>query len=98
MQEPKPSISYEHHRSALEVALNEERTIAIGLQGQVAPGRYDLLVAAQALAVVGDFSVTIRPADGWQINADGTANDGSWTVSGPLDFHQAISVEFVAAE
>lgn len=98
VEDPKPAISYEHHRSAVEVALGEERTIAIGLQGQVAPGRYDLLIAAQALAVVGDFSVTIRPSDGWQINADGTANDGSWTVSGTLDFHQAISVEFVAAE
>jgi hypothetical protein len=97
-EDPKPSLSYEHHRSAIEVPLSEERTILVELQGQVAPGRYDLLVAAQALAVVGDFEVTIRPTDGWRIAGDAAADDGSWTVSGPLDFHQAISVEFVADE
>ena len=98
IEDPKPALSYEHHRSALEVAIGEERTIEVALAGQVAPGRYDLLVAAQALAVVGDFSVTIRPADGWRILAEGIASDGSWTVSGPLDFHQAISVEFASGE
>ena len=91
-------MSYDHHRAALEIALDEERTIEFPLAGQVTPGRYDLLVAAQALAVVGDFEVTIRPTDGWTIAANNVAADGSWTVSGPLDFHQAISVEFVAAE
>ncbi len=98
LEEPKPSLSYEHHRSAIEVPLSAERIIKVEIEGQVAPGRYDLLVAAQALAVVGDFSVTVRPTEGWNVVADDVAADGSWTVGGPLDFHQAISVQFVADE
>jgi len=89
-----PALSYDYHRMGIEIPLGEERTVSVDVAGNVAAGRYDLLLASQPMAVIGDYDVTVRPTPGWTVVGQDVNADGSYTVSGLLDFHQAISVEF----
>ncbi|MEM7093181.1 MAG: DUF4012 domain-containing protein [Actinomycetota bacterium] len=98
--DPTPMLTYQHRAIAIEVPTGEPQRIEADLSSTVAPGRYDVLIASQAMATVGRFSVTVTAAPGWRIIDDGIGgngqvdDDGVWRHSGPLEHHEPISVVF----
>ena len=88
------ALGYTRHAIAAEVPNGEETRVIFGTRLQVAPGRYDLLLLAQATANIGDATVIIRPTPGWRVVSDQTASDGSWTSSVSLDLSRSFTFIF----
>ena len=61
---------------------------------QVEPGRYDVLIPAQATANPSEFTLTVRPTAGWRVVGEGVAADGSWTDSFTLDEPRGLTFFF----
>jgi hypothetical protein len=89
-----PALGYDRSAIALEVPLGETVHVTFETDIQVEPGRYDLVVMAQQTAVIGELTVTVRPAPGWRVVGDGVAPDGSWTSASALDLSRAFTLLF----
>ena len=68
------------------------------MSSQAEPGRYDVYVPAQATALVGEFTLTVRPSQGWRISGFPTQQDGSWTETFALDEAHGFTLIFERGE
>jgi hypothetical protein len=55
-------------------------------------------VPAQATALVGEFTLTVRPSQGWRISGFPTQQDGSWTETFALDEAHGFTLIFERGE
>lgn len=85
------AVGYTRHQATVEVPIESTRHVGFDTAAIFEPGRYDLLVMAQATANIGDLVVEVRPAEGWKVIG---AEPGPWRLEAPLDTHRAISLEF----
>jgi len=92
--EATPAYSYNRYPIFFEVPLGGSATVTAQLNSQVEPGRYDVLIPAQATAAVSEFSLTIRPTDSWRVSGPGVAADGTWSQTFSLDEPRAFSFTF----
>lgn len=93
-------LTYDHRPVGFEVPLGGAETLTVPMTNMLAPGDYRLLLAAQPLATIGDYTVIVRPSPGWRISPLGAESpgmidaDGAWTDTGAFTFHQAVTVAF----
>ena len=92
--EPTESLGYDRHVALIEVPRAETRHVTFDTTSQVLPGRYDLLVTAQPVAVVGNLTLIVRPTTGWRVVSNDVAADGSWSTTVPMDLSRGFTVEF----
>jgi hypothetical protein len=53
-----------------------------------------VFIPAQATAIIGDFTLTIHPAEGWRVSGVETGADRSWSKTFPMDQARGFSFTF----
>jgi len=94
IEDALPTYSYDRHPIYVEVPLGGQATISMSNRWQVQPGRYDIVIPAQATANPSEFTLTIRPAEGWVVADRPVAADGSWTETFTLDEARTMTFLF----
>jgi len=89
VEDANAAYSYMRHAAFVEVPLGGESTTRLVHSWQVEPGRYDVAIPAQATANASEFTLIVRPTQGWRvapvgIDPEHIASDGSWTESSTL--------------
>ena len=79
------AFTYDRHPIFFEVPLGTTAQVTAKMSSVVGPGRYDVFIPAQATAQVGNFTLIVRPTEGWQVVGLPTQPDGSWTETFALD-------------
>ncbi len=98
IEDAQPAFSYDRHRIFFEVPLGDSAQVTARMSSQAEPGRYDVYVPAQATALVGEFTLTVRPSQGWRISGFPTQQDGSWTETFTLDEAHGFTLIFERGE
>jgi len=92
--EPQAAFSYDRYPIRFEVPLGGSATVSMNSALQVEPGRYDIFIPAQASAIPSEFTLTVRPADGWVLSGVATADDGTWSQTFTLNEPQGLTFTF----
>lgn len=95
-RDPMDAFSYTRHMLLFEVPQGGEAIVTVDMTQTVEPGRYDVFIPAQAAANVGDFTLVIRPTEGWRVDRPAAAADGSWSRTFPSDEARAFRFTFVS--
>ena len=94
VEDPQQAFTYDRYPIFFEVPLGGAAEVTATLSMQVEPGRYDVFIPAQATAIVGDFTLIIRPTKGWRVSGVEAAADGSWSQTFPMDEARGFSFTF----
>jgi hypothetical protein len=94
VEDSQPAFTYDRYPIYFEVPLGGSAQVAATLSAQLEPGRYDVFIPAQATAIIGDFTLTIHPTEGWRVSGVETGADGSWSQTFPMDQARCFSFTF----
>jgi hypothetical protein len=94
VEDSQPAFTYDRYPIFFEVPLGSSARVTATLSAQVEPGRYDVFIPAQATAIIGDFTLTIHPTEGWRVSGVETGADGSWSKTFPMDQARGFSFTF----
>ncbi len=94
VSDPLPAFSYTRHELQYEVPLGGSTRVTASLSSTLEPGRYDIFIPAQATANPVTFTLTIKPASGWQILGADAGAESVWTETFTLDEPRGFTVVF----
>lgn len=94
VEDSPPAFTYDRYPIYFEVPLGSSARVTATFSAQVEPGRYDVFIPAQATAIIGDFTLTIHPAEGWRVSGVETGADRSWSKTFPMDQARGFSFTF----